>query len=38
MILKAVGIARTPELMTEKHHIGKPAHCVDNQLIESKQE
>ena len=36
MILKASDVAKVPEPMMEKHH--KTPFCVDNQLIESKQE
>ena len=38
MILKAADVAKVPEPMMEKHHSGKTPFCVDNQLIESKQE
>ena len=36
MILKASDVAKVPEPMMEKHH--KTPFCVENQLIESKQE
>ena len=38
MILKAADVAKVPEPVMEKHHSGKTPFCVDNQLIESKQE
>ena len=38
MILKAADVAKVPEPMMEKDHSGKTPFCVDNQLIESKQE
>ena len=38
MILKAADVAKVPEPVMEKHHSGKAPFCVDNQLIESKQE
>ena len=38
MILKAADVAKVPEPMMEKHQSGKTPFCVDNQLIESKQE
>ena len=38
MILKAADVAKVPEPVMEKNHSGKAPFCVDNQLIESKQE
>ena len=35
---KAADVAKVPEPVMEKHHSGKAPFCVDNQLIESKQE
>ena len=45
MILKAADVEKNPERMARtvsepvmEKECGKPAYCVDNQLIESKQE
>ena len=38
MFLKAADVAKVPEPMKEEHQSGKTPFCVDNQLIESKQE
>merc|ERR1711953_297369 len=35
---KAADVAKVPEPMMEKHHSGKTPFCVDNRLIESKQD